>query len=125
MITIEPTHRGFLNGKFTDGSGVGCSIQESSAMAHNDEDGCFLWLGVDNANPLIMAVDARRLGMPTDQYVGWVPYPVPKEVLMHTRMHLNQKQVKELLPLLKHFAKHGQLPDARIPTKAKKAKGAK
>jgi hypothetical protein len=27
-----------------------------------------------------------------------------------TRMHLTQDMVKELLPLLKHFAKHGRLP---------------
>ena len=28
------------------------------------------------------------------------------------RMHLNQEQVKELLPILQHFVETGELPDA-------------
>lgn len=110
MIKIAPNFRGFLVGEFEDANGEKCSIQESSACCRDEEEGSYLWLGNDDANPMVMAYDAPRLGVNTTETTGWVPYPVPKEVLMHTRMHLSQRQVKELLPLLKHFAKHGELP---------------
>ncbi|MBO7688800.1 MAG: hypothetical protein J6V72_20640 [Kiritimatiellae bacterium] len=31
-----------------------------------------------------------------------------------TRMHLSQKMVKDLLPLLTHFAEHGVLPGRKV-----------
>jgi len=110
MIKFEPTCRGFMCGEFEDANGQKCSIQESSACCREEEEGAYLWLGNDDANPMVLAFDAARVGVQTTETTGWVPYPVPKEVLMHTRMHLSQRQVKELLPFLKHFAKTGNLP---------------
>jgi hypothetical protein len=109
-MKIEANHRGFLVGEFEDANGQKCSIQESSACPRDEEEGSYLWLGNDDANPMVMAFDAPRIGVQTTETTGWVPYPIPKEVLMHTRMHLSQRQVKELLPLLNYFAEHGELP---------------
>jgi hypothetical protein len=38
-----------------------------------------------------------------------VPWPVPKEVALSSRMHLTQEMVAALLPLLQHFAETGEL----------------
>jgi hypothetical protein len=122
MIKLDYTHRGFYIGEFEDANGEKCSIQESSACCREEDEGSYLWLGNDRANPMVMAFDAARVGVHTNETTGWVPYPVPKEVLMHTRMHLSQRQVKELLPLLTHFAKHGLLPRKKVKkAKTKKA----
>lgn len=40
---------------------------------------------------------------------GWVPYEIPSEVFLHTRMHLNQDQVKALLPILEKFVRTGTI----------------
>jgi len=50
-----------------------------------------------NTNPVIL--DAR----------GWVPYPIPSEVSLHTRMHLNREQVAALLPTLQRFVETGEI----------------
>ena len=103
-MEIKNSARGFEYSEFTDRNGAKCSLQKSS-LATEDA----IWFGVDDANPLIMAKDAKKLGIETTETVGWVPYPVPDEVLLTTRMHLSQEQVKELLPYLEHFAKTGEL----------------
>lgn len=99
------TQRGFASIKFKDRYDSPCSIQKSS-LAMEDA----IWFGIDDANPQIMASDARRMGIPTPATVGWIPFAIPEEVLLSTRMHLTQDQVKELLPILQHFAEHGELP---------------
>ncbi len=104
MITSN-TARGFRTIEFEDRYNTPCSIQKSS-LATEDA----IWFGVDDADPQIMAVDAKRLGIPTAQTVGWVPYTIPEEVLLSTRMHLTRDQVEELLPLLQHFVDTGELP---------------
>lgn len=95
------TSRGFRIRKFEDANGVGCSIQESSAMRGEG----MLWLG------------AREIGLKRLDH-GWRDVPLPRpedrpgvEYLANTRMHLTQSQVRDLLPLLTHFAEHGELPD--------------
>jgi hypothetical protein len=93
------THRGFAIVEFTDLYGAECSIQKSS-LATDDA----IWIGVDDANPQIMASKVIEGG------TGWVKYPIPKDVSLNTRMHLSQAQVKELLPILKVFAETGELP---------------
>jgi hypothetical protein len=107
-MKLEKTERGFKNGKFTDRYGAKCSIQESS-LATEDA----IWLGVDDADPQIMSSDAIRMGLKkptgTDTDWGWTKYELPKEVLITTRMHLTQENVKELLPLLQKFVKTGRL----------------
>lgn len=94
------TQRGFIKLRFKDSYGKLCSLQESS----NAEDD-YIWLGIEDAEPLIMEQDAVKLGLisrdkPT---AGWVDYPIPQEVLLHTRMHLNKEQATILGLKLLHF----------------------
>jgi hypothetical protein len=111
-IVLASTERGFIRGKFTDLYGVGCSIQQSSLADDNA-----IWLGVDDAAPQIMARDAASMGREdlltrfgTERYNGWVKFPIPENVHLTTRMHLNQEQVASLLPLLQYFVEYGDLP---------------
>lgn len=106
MIELKPTNRGFLRGEFTDENGESCSIQKSS-IATDD----LIWLGVNNANPIVMASQAASVGVATRETTGWVPYPVPDGVHFTTRMHLTREQVAELLPILQHFVETGELPE--------------
>ena len=98
--------RGFQGYKQKDLYGHEYSIQKSSLATEN----C-IWFGVNDAAPVVMASDAKRLGVSTDETCGWVPFPVPVEVSMHTRMHLSQRQVRDLLPVLQCFADSGDLPE--------------
>lgn len=92
-IKIKQTERNFPIGNFKDRYDTECSIQKSS-LAFED---C-IWLGVNNANPKIL--------IPNE---GWKPFYIPEEVLLTTRMHLTQKQVKELLPILQKFVETGDI----------------
>jgi len=93
------TNRGFGHIEFIDRYGDKCSLQKSS-LATEDA----IWFGIDDASPKIMASKTMEGG------TGWVPYEIPKDVLLTTRMHLTQEQVKELLPILQEFAETGELP---------------
>lgn len=94
----KKTDRGFVIIEFKDRYDAKCSLQKSS-LATED---C-IWLGIDDANPKIMASKTTEGGC------GWVPYPLSKDVLLTTRMHLTQKQVKKLLPHLQKFVETGNL----------------
>lgn len=98
-IKKEKTPGGFSVIRFEDLYGAKCSIQKSS-LATEDA----IWIGIDNANPQILASKTQEGG------TGWVPYDLPEDVLLITRMHLTVKQVKKLLPILKFFAEIGELP---------------
>lgn len=91
---MKTTERGFKRAEFTDHYGNQYSIQESS-LATEDA----IWFGINNANPIRM--EPGR---------GWQPYPIPDDVLLHTRMHLTREMVAALLPLLQHFVETGELP---------------
>lgn len=99
--TAPANDRGFLLGEFFDAYGVKCSIQESSIMA----DEGHIWLGCSN-------IDLKRF----EPGKGWSDVPLEQDSphgIYHsanTRMHLSQSMVRELLPLLQHFAEHGTLP---------------
>ena len=97
--------RGFQGYASKDLNGHEFSLQKSSVATEN----C-IWFGINDAAPVVMAFDAKRLGVETDAKVGWVPYPIPEEVLLHTRMHLSQDQVRKILPSLIRFAFTGKLP---------------
>lgn len=100
------TQRGFGIVKFKDGYGYDCTIQQSSSAM-----GDFLWIGVDNAqqHAQVMAVHARHFGIQTDQMNGWVEYPIPKEVMIPDRMHLERKDVRRLVKLLNNWLRTGEL----------------
>lgn len=93
MFKKELTNRGFSLIEFEDTYKDKCSIQKSSYGSEPR-----IWFGIDDANPQICI-----------QGQGFVPYKLPEEVHLTTRMHLNQEQVKQLLPILEHFAKTGNL----------------
>lgn len=98
------TERGFAMYEFKDRNGVPCSLQKSSVATED----C-IWLGVDDAAPKVMAIHAAGLGIQTQEITGWVDYPLPKEVSLRTRMHLNQEQARALIPILQAFADGGEL----------------
>jgi hypothetical protein len=109
---MAKTARGFEISEFQDRYDHKCSLQKSS-LATED---C-IWFGIDDACPQLMAVDALRLGIPTNGKTnGWVSYPMPSQVILSTRMHLTQEQVLQLLPALVHFAQTGDLPDSSEQT---------
>ena len=103
-LTMDKTQRGFSNGKFKDAYGAECSIQKSS-LATKDA----IWLGIDDPNPLIMCNNAERNGLVKQGDCGWQPFEIPKDVLITTRMHLTQREVRQLLPILEKFAKTGEI----------------
>lgn len=115
MNKITKTGRGFSLIEFTDRSGNLCSLQCSSAIdfdvpRHETPGSSFVWLGVNDANPQIMAADAKRFGIvSTSRTTGWVDYPIPPEVVMSTRMHLSREQVKRLIGHLQTWLANGDL----------------
>jgi hypothetical protein len=66
-------------------------------------------LGVDDAQPKVMASEAASVGVQTEERTGWVAYPIPEAVQLHTRMHLTRSQVKKLLPVLQQFVETGDI----------------
>lgn len=103
-IATGKTHRGFALGEFIDLYGARCSIQKSS-LATDDA----IWLGVDDADPRIMASQAEQHGVHTEETTGWVPYPILEAVNLNTRMHINREQVAALLPILQKFVETGEI----------------
>lgn len=92
-IQFTTTERDFPIAYFKDLYSTECTIQISSIADHRA-----IWLGVDNPNPQILIKGE-----------GWQKYPLPKEVMVSTRMHLSMEQVKELLPILERFALTGEI----------------
>lgn len=103
-VEVGTTERGFSKGEFTDQYGAKCSIQASSIATKE----C-IWLGVNDADPQIMASQAAEHGVETTETTGWVKYPIPSEVSLSTRMHLSREDVKKMLPLLTKFVETGSL----------------
>ncbi|AQH05550.1 hypothetical protein A9R05_41725 (plasmid) [Burkholderia sp. KK1] len=97
---------------FRDSYGVGAHVACSSAIGNYDDSldrpgSSFLWIGVDQIKPLIMAKNALADGVVTKETTGWVPYPVPDAVLMNGDIHLNREQVRGLIDRLEHWLEHG------------------
>ena len=85
-IEFKQTNRGFELGIFEDRYKQKCSIQDSSLAEE-----AAIWLGVNNTGPDIKGPNGN----------------FSEEV--STRMHLNQSQVEELLPVLNRFVKNGTI----------------
>ncbi len=79
-MDFKTTPKGLLNIEFRDRYGRLCSVQESSFQ----EENC-IWLGVD-----------QELEADQDGTQG-------------NHMHLTQEMVRELLPVLMHFVRNGNL----------------
>lgn len=106
---MKKTGRGFAIHTFTDHYGKRCSLQKSS-LAFEDA----IWLGINKVTPIVMASQAKSLGINTEQTTGWIDYPVPESVLLSSRMHLTQERVAELIPMLQHFVDTGELPEGGL-----------
>ena len=104
-LHLSVNSRGFTTVGFLDRYNEPCILQQSSLATEPA-----IWFGLHSCQPKILASMAKALGVETDQTTGWVPYPIPEAVSLTTRMHLTQNQVKELLPILQHFAETGELP---------------
>lgn len=89
--------RGFPLVEFKDYYDMPCSIQASSLAIYQQPGTSAIWLGVDDPQPKILASQTASFGVETAETTGWVPYPIPKEVSLSTRMHLDRKQVKALI----------------------------
>ena len=107
------TERGFEIVEFDDRYGTACSLQQSS-MIGNYEDSLdrpgssCVWLGVHRVEASILKADAEALGMKVEGEVsGWMDYPIPKQVLLAGRMHLDREQVRGLIKRLKRWLKTG------------------
>lgn len=100
---ITKTSRGFKQVKFTDRYGCPCSLQASSLAEYVKPGTSAVWLGTDDAQPKVLHGDARKLGVKTNATEGWVPFPIPEQVSLTTRMHLDRKQVKALIVHLQRW----------------------
>ena len=101
---VEYTARGFAMVEFKDAYDASCSIQQSSNAGYDA-----LWLGIDDVDPKVMASQASSVGVDTYETTGWVKYPIPEEVLLSSRMHLNREQVEGLVNHLQTWLKEGEL----------------
>jgi hypothetical protein len=112
------TRRGFSLVSFDDANGHKCSLQQSSLIGDSDREmdnpgSSYVWLGVDDPEPVIMKTIARALGMqlPPGEVSGWMPYPIPEEVQFTTRMHLDRQQVIGLIQRLDCWLRTGSFAD--------------
>lgn len=110
-----PTSRGFGRIEFDDAYGHGCSLQQSSAIDMDSEDGLdrpgssYVWLGLNDANPQVLCSQAESMGLKRERDVGWQPYPIPDDVNLWTRMHLSRDNVRDLIGRLQHWLDTGEV----------------
>ncbi len=98
MLEKKTTDRGFVYYSDNDRYDHPYSLQESSLATE-----CAIWFGMDTP-------DIQESGWHPEYSARYRPYDLPENVHAFARMHLTQEQVKSLLPLLEHFAEHGNLP---------------
>lgn len=96
----KTSSRGFPLVEFYDHYGKKCSIQASSLAIYQQPGTSAVWLGIDGVEAQVLHGDARKLGIKTDATCGRVPYPIPEEVSVTTRMHLDRDQVEGLIERL-------------------------
>lgn len=107
---VTKTARGFPMVEFKDFYGHPCSVQMSSIWLEENKPGnSALWIGVYDAKPMVLHKYARAVGVESNATCGWVPYPIPEEVSLTTRMHLNREQVKALIGHLQRWLDKGKL----------------
>jgi len=91
------TERGFSIVTFQDRNGVECTLQKSS-LAYEDA----IWLGAAE-----IGLRHFKAGQ------GWrqveLVETVEENFVANNRMHLNQEQVRALLPFLQRFADTGEI----------------
>ena len=50
-----------------------------------------------------MVSHAEKHGLEPIGQNGFMPFPIPEEVILNTRMHLNREQVAQIIPYLQRF----------------------
>lgn len=95
------TPRGFRICTFKDLSGNACSIQESSLATENA-----IWFGCDDIGLKKFEPGGGWSNVKLEQN-----FPHGVSHIANTRMQLDQKTVRMLLPILQHFADTGELPE--------------
>ena len=88
---------GFPLVEFKDSYGEQCSLQASSLAKYAQPGVSAIWLGIDGVHAEVIHSDAAKVGIKTNQKCGWVPYPIPDEVSVTTRMHLERDAVEALV----------------------------
>lgn len=104
---VAKTHRGFEIIEFKDRYDATCSLQMSSLAEYTEPGISAVWLGIDDAKPQVLWHKAAALGVKTTKTSGWVPYPIPEDVSLTTRMHLDRKQVEALVGHLNRWLENG------------------
>lgn len=119
-ISFGATDRGFGLVNFHDRYGAICSLQQSSLVGDDDRPPghSAVWLGVDDADPKVMCSKAESVGIEKTGESGWQPYPIPDEVLLSTRMHLDRQQAAFLVEQLTAWLDTGEFKPNRIATRA-------
>jgi len=110
MPTLGPvtrTARGFEIIEFKDRSEVECSLQASSLADYTQPGISAVWLGPNEAHPRVLAREAASVGVQTSRTTGWVDFPVPENVMMTTRAHLDHTQVRALIRHLQNWLNYG------------------
>lgn len=103
------TSRGFEIVHFKDYYNQECSLQQSSLALYQQHGASAVWLGIEDAKPKVLHGYASKFGIKTDAIFGWVPYPIPPEVSLNTRMHLSRGQVERLIEHLQKWLTTGKL----------------
>ena len=113
---LRKTSRGFEKVTFSDAYNAACSIHQSSAVGDDPDamerpGSSFLWIGVEDAEPQVLKSQAEELGLtlPPGEVSGWIPYPIPPEVMLTTRMHVNREQAAWLVKCLNAWLETGSL----------------
>lgn len=101
------TDRGFRLIEFRDRYDVPCSLQASSLAEYEQPGISAVWLGTDDPSPKVLASEAAAVGILTDETTGWVPYPIPDNVMITTRMHLDRERVAALIVHLQKWLDDG------------------
>lgn len=103
-MKIKRTDRGFPYVEFKDTYESDIYIQKSSVADYDA-----IWLGIRDPKPQVKARDAAKVGVKTNETVGWVPFPIPDEVNIIRQMHINKKQAKKIVKMLNRFIETGDI----------------
>ena len=107
------TEHGFPLVEFKDYYDTECSLQASSLALCEVPGWSAIWLGVERLDAAVMAEDAADVGIDTDQTTGWVKYPLPPQVAIPMRMHLEREQVEALVRHLQAWLAHGRFTNGQ------------
>ncbi len=99
---VEKTNRGFSIVRFKDEYGYTFTLQQSSLATK-----ACIWFGPNDVDAKILASEAHLAGVKTEETTGWVAFPIPPQVSMHTRAHMSRKQVKQLIRYLTCWLRTG------------------